>query len=73
MVAMEDLKKRFGKRIRSIRLAKGLTQEQLAEAIDISLDFMSLIERGRNAPSFKVLERMGKALRMSVRDLFPPD
>lgn len=30
----------------------------------------SLIERGRNAPSFEVLEPMGKSLALPVRDLF---
>jgi len=35
-----------------------LTQEQFAELVGVSVDFLSLIERGINAPSFEVLERM---------------
>jgi transcriptional regulator with XRE-family HTH domain len=34
------------------------------------VDFLSLIERGRNAPSFETLEKMAKRLRISVADLF---
>ena len=47
-----------------------MTQEQFAEMIDISVDFLSLIERGRNAPSFEALETIAKALRLPVSDLF---
>ena len=37
----------LGKRIREERLSRGITQEQLAEMADISLNFMSLIENGK--------------------------
>jgi transcriptional regulator with XRE-family HTH domain len=47
-----------------------MTQEKFAELLDISVDFLSLIERGINAPSFETLEKMGKRLRMKPRDLF---
>ena len=47
-----------------------MTQEQFAEALDVSVDFLSLIERGRNAPSFETLDKIAKRLRMSVADLF---
>jgi transcriptional regulator with XRE-family HTH domain len=47
-----------------------MTQEQFAETLNISVDFLSLIERGINAPSFETLERMAKRLRLSVAELF---
>ncbi len=47
-----------------------MTQEQFAEAVDISVDFLSLMERGRNAPSFETLGKIAKRLRISVADLF---
>ena len=47
-----------------------MTQEQFAETLDVSVDFLSLIERGRSAPSFETLEQIAKRLRMSVADLF---
>ena len=47
-----------------------MSQEQFAETLDISVDFLSLIERGKNAPSFETLERMAKRLRVPVADLF---
>ncbi len=38
----------LGNRIRQERQRRGITQEQLAEKVDISTNFMSLIENGRN-------------------------
>ena len=47
-----------------------MTQEQFAETVNVSVDFLSLIERGKNAPSFETLDRIGKRLRLSVAELF---
>jgi transcriptional regulator with XRE-family HTH domain len=47
-----------------------MSQERFAETLDISVDFLSLIERGRNAPSFETLDRIARRLRVSVADLF---
>jgi transcriptional regulator with XRE-family HTH domain len=47
-----------------------MTQEQFAERLDLSVDFLSLIERGKNAPSFETLDKIAKRLRMSVAALF---
>jgi transcriptional regulator with XRE-family HTH domain len=46
------------------------TQEQFAEMAGMSVDFLSLIERGRNAPSFKKLERMSTGLATPVASFF---
>jgi DNA-binding XRE family transcriptional regulator len=47
-----------------------MTQECFAEVLDISVDFLSLIERGKNAPSFETLDKMAKRLRVTVMELF---
>jgi DNA-binding XRE family transcriptional regulator len=57
-------------RLREIRVNRRMTQEQFAETIDISVDFLSLIERGINAPSFNTLEKIARKLRLQVSDLF---
>jgi transcriptional regulator with XRE-family HTH domain len=38
-----------------------MTQEQFAEALDMSVGFLSLIERGGNAPSFETLDKIGES------------
>ena len=67
---MATLRKRFGRHLRLIRAQRGMTQEEFAEMVEISVDFLSLIERGRNAPSFETIERFAKRLRVSVAELF---
>jgi transcriptional regulator with XRE-family HTH domain len=68
-----NLKKQFGIRVRQIRDESAKTQEEFAELVGISVDFLSLIERGRNAPSFKKLERMARGLQKPVAYLFTFD
>jgi len=67
------LSKRLGKRISSLRKLKGFTQEQLAEATDYSVEFMSLVERGINSPTVAGLERIATVLGTEVKDLFDFD
>jgi len=64
------LQKRLGKRIADLRRSRKLTQEQLAEEVDCSVEFISLVERGVNAPSVAGLEKFAKVLKVEVRDLF---
>lgn len=64
------LQKKLGKRIADLRRSRKLTQEQLAEVVDCSVEFISLVERGVNAPSVAGLENFAKALKVEVRDLF---
>ena len=64
------LQKKLGQRIASLRKTKKLTQEQLAEALSCSVEFISLVERGVNAPSVAGLEKFSKILKVEVRELF---
>jgi DNA-binding XRE family transcriptional regulator len=70
---LNSLRKQFGLRVRQIRHDLGKSQEDFAEMIGMSVDFLSLIERGRNAPSFEKLEGMAAALRVPVAYLFSFD
>jgi transcriptional regulator with XRE-family HTH domain len=57
-------------RWREIRASRRMTQEEFAEFVGMSVDFLSLIERGRNEPSFETLDRIAKKLKLPVADLF---
>lgn len=70
---MPSLRQNFGNRLRSIRLERKLSQERFAEFVGVSVDFLSLIERGINAPSFESLEKIAKRLRLPVKTLFDFD
>jgi transcriptional regulator with XRE-family HTH domain len=64
------LQQKLGRRIASLRKARKLTQEQLAEASGYSVEFVSLVERGVNAPSVAGLEKFAKVLKTEVKELF---
>jgi len=59
----------FGKRVRELRLKAGWTQEQLAEAAEITTTYTSDLERGTKVPSLTVLLRISRAFRVSVAEL----
>jgi transcriptional regulator with XRE-family HTH domain len=67
---VSTLRKQFGKKLRSIRKSRKLTQQQFSELLDISIDFLSLVERGINAPSFESIEAFSIILGIPVRDFF---
>jgi transcriptional regulator with XRE-family HTH domain len=47
-----------------------VTQEQFAEHVGVSVDFLSLIERGIHAASFETTEQMANRLQMPAKALF---
>lgn len=65
-----ELKRLFGKRLKQIRLDRNLTQEQLATKTTVSVDLISNIERGVNAPSFRTLAKLSSTLNIDVSNLF---
>lgn len=70
---MNSLRKQFGLRVLQIRHDLGKSQEDFAEMVGMSVDFLSLIERGRNSPSFEKLDSMARALSVPVAFLFTFD
>jgi transcriptional regulator with XRE-family HTH domain len=54
-------------------LARKKSQEEFAELLEISVDFLSLIERGVNAPSFENLDVFAERLGIPVSELFTFD
>lgn len=67
---LSQLREKFGQKVRLLRGERDLTQEQLAERAGISVDFLSLIERGKSSPSFENLDELADALEVSVAALF---
>lgn len=63
----------FGRNISSLRKGQKITQEQLAEMIDKSTEFISFLERGERSPSFETIIDLAKALEVQVRDLMNVD
>ena len=62
----------FAIRLKQARLRSGLTQEQLAEAVGVSVKFIGNIERGTRAPSFETIEKIAEVLEVDASEFFPP-
>ena len=56
----------IGNRIRQARKECGYTQEQLAEYAEISVDFLGLIETGRNSMKVQILAKIASALNVTT-------
>ena len=63
----------IGKKIKSIREAKGMTAKQVISAVDMGAPMYSRIENGVNEPSLTTLEKINKALGVSLSDFFDTD
>jgi len=59
---MGQLAKQFGKQVKALRLARGLSQSQLAEAVSLSEEWIRRIERGEGSPSLDAIEAISAAL-----------
>jgi transcriptional regulator with XRE-family HTH domain len=57
----EELR-RLGERVREQRRSRGLTQEALAESLDLSVAYVSLIERGGRNPPYTTVVAIARAL-----------
>lgn len=64
-----SLVERFGGHLRSLRQARGLTQEVLAERSDLSVDAIRRIERGKLAPSLTTLGKLANGLDLALGTL----
>ena len=64
------LQKKLGRRIAELRRTRRWPQTELAKKVGCSVEFISLVERGVNAPSVAGLEKFAKALNVEVVDLF---
>jgi len=67
---MEPPKGSFGSAIKKARHDKKLTQEKLAELIDVTPNHVKQLESGRRNPSVKVLNKLVYTLDISLDSLF---
>ena len=67
---MRTIEKRFGHRVRELREAKGLSQEELAFKVGVHRTYLGGIERGERNPSLKNIDLIANALGISLAELF---
>jgi transcriptional regulator with XRE-family HTH domain len=64
------INQRFGKAIRRRRRELDFSQEELAERAELHRTYISDIERGERNPSLENIEKLAKALNISIARLF---
>lgn len=69
---MRDLRSTFGARIRELRKEAKLSQEELAGRAHIATSYLSDLERGQQSPTLDVLNRIVRALNVTLAEFFSP-
>ena len=67
---MDTITKHVADHLRAARLAKGLTQEELAGQLGMATESVSHIERAVTAPGLKTIAAAADALGISIADVF---
>ena len=68
MTKKEELKK-FGKRLRELRLEKGYSQEKLAEYASLHRNYIGMIERGKRNVTLFNITKLVRSLGIEVSEL----
>lgn len=68
----QDILSTLGSKVRELRVAKKMTQQELAEKCELSLPFINLIENNKRNVSLETLVKLLSALEVSLSDFFLP-
>ncbi len=68
-MSTNNILKRFGQKVKSLRLEKGWSQKELAHRADLHRTYIGSIERHERNVSLLNVERIAKALKVNIKDL----
>jgi transcriptional regulator with XRE-family HTH domain len=69
-MSKNDILKEFARKVRSLRLDRGWSQEELARRADLHRTYIGAIERNERNVSLINVEKIAKALKVDIKDLF---
>jgi len=69
---VNDLRPALGARIRDLRRKADRSQEDLAERAGMHWTYLSDLERGRQTPTLDVVNRLARALGVTLAKFFSP-
>jgi len=70
MTAQQEEYARIGENIRKLRTENELSQEKLAEKVEVDRSYIGFLERGQKNPTINTLYKIAKALNVKLKDLF---
>ena len=69
MAKRRDILIRFGARVRELRLEMGLSQEKFAAKCDLDRTYLGSVERGERNIALRNIEKIAKALGISLSEI----
>ena len=69
-MSIRKIKNSIGRKIRNLRLEKGISQEKLAEHVNMSREHISCIERGKHLTTIETLYEMSKFFEIDIKTFF---
>lgn len=69
-MGIRKLRNNIGRKIKNLRLDKNLSQEKLAEYVNMSREHISCIERGKNLATVETLYNLAKFFEVDIKYFF---
>lgn len=69
-MGLRKLRNSIGRKVKALRLDKGLSQEKLAEHVNMSREHISCIERGKNLATVETLYNMAQFFEIDIKTFF---
>jgi len=65
-----SIQKKFGGKVKELRLEKGWSQEKLANIAEIDRTYLPDIEKGNRNVSLAIIEKLSIAFKISIKEFF---
>jgi len=69
-MGIRKLRNEIGRKVKNLRLEKGLSQEKLAEYVNMSREHISCIERGKNLATVETLYNLATYFEIDIKYFF---
>ena len=69
-MGIRKLRNDIGRKIKALRLEKGLSQDKLAEYVNMSREHISCIERGKNLANIETLYKLAQFFEIDIKEFF---
>ena len=69
----EEVVARFARRLKELRVERGMTQAELAERAEVTTTYVSKLENAGAAPGIDLVQKLATALGVGVNSLFPDE
>jgi len=66
-MGIRKLRNEVGRKVKKLRLEKDLSQEKLAEYVDMSREHISCIERGKHSVTIETLYKLAKYFEVDIK------